>query len=74
MREVEAHFEKVRKVGEPIDYLTFVSNGEPTLDRNLGHTVHALVPLGVKIGVITNASLLWREDVRTDLAEADLVS
>ena len=74
LREVETHLEKAQKAGEAIDYLTFVSNGEPTLDRNLGRAIHALVPLGIKIGVITNASLLWKEDVRTDLAEADLVS
>lgn len=74
LREVEARVERLREVGEPIDYLTFVPNGEPTLDINLGRTLHALLPLGIKIGVITNASLLWREDVRADLAEADLVS
>jgi wyosine [tRNA(Phe)-imidazoG37] synthetase (radical SAM superfamily) len=74
LREVEAHLEKLREVGEAIDYLTFVSNGEPTLDMNLGREIRALAPLGIKIGVITNASLLWREEVREDLAEADWVS
>lgn len=72
-----AVFEKVhmlREAGEPVDYLSFVSNGEPTLDMNLGRTVDLLAPLGIRIAVITNASLLWREDVRRDLARADWVS
>jgi len=33
-----------------------------------------LKPLGLKIAVITNSSLIWREDVRDDLLKADWVS
>jgi wyosine [tRNA(Phe)-imidazoG37] synthetase (radical SAM superfamily) len=60
--------------GESIDYLTFVPNGEPTLDINLGREIERLRCLGIKIAVITNASLIWREDVREDLSKADWVS
>jgi wyosine [tRNA(Phe)-imidazoG37] synthetase (radical SAM superfamily) len=63
-----------REKGEQIDYLTFVPDGEPTLDANLGKELELLRPLGIKIAVITNASLLWREDVRQSLREADWVS
>lgn len=59
---------------ERIDYLTFVPDGEPTLDANLGMTIELLRPLGVKTAVITNSSLMWRSDVRHDLSQADLVS
>jgi wyosine [tRNA(Phe)-imidazoG37] synthetase (radical SAM superfamily) len=59
---------------EEIDYLTFVPDGEPTLDANLGKEIDFLRRAKIPIAVITNASLLWREDVRTDLLEADLVS
>ena len=62
------------KTGEPIDYLTIVSDGEPTLDANLGRMIELLRPLGIKIAVITNASLIWREDVRSELKKADWVS
>jgi wyosine [tRNA(Phe)-imidazoG37] synthetase (radical SAM superfamily) len=62
------------EAGEPIDYLTFVPDGEPTLDVNLMHTIELLQPLGVKIGVITNSSLIWRKDVRRALGKADWVS
>ncbi len=60
--------------GEPIDYLTFVPDGEPTLDINLGREMALLKPLGIKIAVISNASLIWRADVREELAQADWVS
>jgi wyosine [tRNA(Phe)-imidazoG37] synthetase (radical SAM superfamily) len=66
--------ESARNVGEAIDYLAFVPDGEPTLDVHLGREIELLKPLGIKIAVITNSSLLWREDVREDLMEADWVS
>jgi wyosine [tRNA(Phe)-imidazoG37] synthetase (radical SAM superfamily) len=51
-----------------------VSDGEPTLDINIGKEISILKKIGTPIAVITNASLLWREDVKEDLLEADLVS
>jgi len=69
--------EKVKRAkakGEPIDYLTFVPDGEPTLDANLGQEIDLLKPFGIKIAVISNASLIWREDVRQDLSLTDWVS
>lgn len=59
---------------EPIDYLTIVSDGEPTLDANLGQLIEKLRPLGIKIAVITNSTLLSRVDVRQELCRADWVS
>ncbi len=73
-RDVKGKVEKAKEKGESIDYLTFVSDGEPTLDANLGPEIELLKPLGIKIAVITNSSLIWREDVRADLAKADWVS
>jgi len=69
--------EKVKQVkakGELIDYLTFVPDGEPTLDADLGKEIELLKPLGIKIAIITNASLIWRKDVRQDLLKADWIS
>ncbi len=63
-----------RDSGEGIDYLTFVPDGEPTLDVNLGRHMELLRPLGIPIAVISNASLIWREDVRSELSGADWVS
>lgn len=73
-RAVEEKVQKVQASGEVIDYLTFVPDGEPTLDINLGNEIELLQPLGFKIAVISNASLISREDVRADLAKADWVS
>jgi wyosine [tRNA(Phe)-imidazoG37] synthetase (radical SAM superfamily) len=66
--------ERVESLGEEIDYVTFVPDGEPTLDVNLGEEIDAVKGLGVKTAVIGNASLLWMEDVRSDLMNADWVS
>jgi len=60
--------------GERIDYVTFVPDGEPTLDANLGREISLLKHTEIPIAVITNASLLWREEVREDLLAADFVS
>lgn len=72
--EVKAKVEAARRHGEGVDYLTFVPDGEPTLDVNLARELELLRPLGVKVAVITNSSLLGRDDVRADLARADWVS
>ncbi len=73
-RDVEIKIEQAQQKGETIDYLTFVPDGEPSLDANLGQEIELLRPLGFKIAVITNGSLIWREDVRLELAKADWVS
>jgi len=72
--EVAGKINQLKNAGEQIDYLTFVPDGEPTLDVNLGETIELLRPLGIKIAVITNSSLLWDKEVRKDLANADWVS
>ena len=74
LRDVENKIEQAQQKGESIDYLTFVPDGEPTLDANLGKEIELLKPLGFKIAVITNGSLIWRKDVRTELAQVDWVS
>ncbi len=56
------------------DYLTFVANGEPTLDVNLGKSVDLLKKTGIPVAVLTNSSLLHLEAVREDLFRADWVS
>ena len=73
-KTVEKKVTNAREREEPIDYLTFVPDGEPTLDLNLGHAIEQLKQLGIKIAVITNSSLLWQEDVREILCQADWVS
>ena len=57
-----------------LDFLTFVPDGEPTLDVNLGRTIRLLKSLGYPVGVISNASLMADTSVHDDLAAADWVS
>lgn len=59
---------------ESIDYLTFVPDGEPSLDIHIGQEIELLKSYGLKIGVITNSSLIWRDRVKKDLQKADWVS
>jgi len=73
-QSVKQKVKQARERDEPIDYLTFVPDGEPTLDSNLGKEIELLKPLNIKIAVITNASLIWRQDIRKDLQKADWVS
>lgn len=74
LKDVEKKIAEVRKAGASIDYLTFVPDGEPTLDINLGREIDLLRLFGFKIAVITNASLIWCHEVRNDLMQADWVS
>ena len=74
LRAVQDKVNKVKETGVPIDYLTFVPDGEPTLDINLEYEIDLLKFLGIKIAMITNGSLIWREDVREALMKADWVS
>lgn len=66
--------QKAKKAAGAVDYLTFVPDGEPTLDANLGREIELLRPLGIKIAVITNSSLIYLLGVRRDLMKADWVS
>jgi wyosine [tRNA(Phe)-imidazoG37] synthetase (radical SAM superfamily) len=74
VRQVEARVRELRERGEAIDYLSFVPDGEPTLDLHLGREIAGLGGLGIPVAVISNASLLDRQDVQSDLARADWVS
>jgi wyosine [tRNA(Phe)-imidazoG37] synthetase (radical SAM superfamily) len=74
LRAVQRQVEAASEIGEPVDYLTFVPDGEPTLDANLGREIELLKSLGIKIAVITNGSLTWLPDVRDDLMKADWIS
>jgi len=74
LKEVSEKVNQLRNANEVIDYSTFVPDGEPTLDINLGRTIKFLKSLEIRIAVITNSSLLWDENVREELMNADWVS
>ena len=72
--EVSTKVSKAQQEGESIDYLTFVPDGEPTLDIHLDREIELLRSLGIRIGVISNSSLIWVPEVRETLMKVDWVS
>lgn len=60
--------------GVAADWATFSGMGEPTLAANLGAAITmAKSVLELPVAVFTNGSLITREDVRRELALADMV-
>jgi len=57
-----------------IDFLTFSGSGEPTLNKNIGKMISEIKKITtIPIAVLTNGSLLFRDDVKRDLKNADLI-
>lgn len=57
-----------------IDFITFSGSGEPTLNSDLGEMIGRVKTFSrVPVAVLTNGSLLYRDDVRKELSSADLV-
>jgi len=73
-KEVKRKVDEAASRNERVDYLTFVPDGEPALDNNLGKAISLLKQIRIPIAVLTNGSLIWRGDVKRDLLEMDLVS
>jgi len=57
-----------------IDFITLVPDGEPTLEIQLSDLIQNLMQFGIPIAVISNASLIDRQEVQEDLLNADWVS
>ena len=74
IKEIEEELYVFAKKGEKIDYLTFVADGEPTLDKKLGKTINAIKKFGIKTAVISNTSLVSDKQVIEELKNADWVS
>ncbi|NQT89073.1 radical SAM protein [bacterium] len=73
-KDVVAEVGKVLRSGAEIDYITLSGSGEPTLSLDIGRVVGAIKKMtGIPVAVLTNASLLWREEVREDVRQADVV-
>jgi wyosine [tRNA(Phe)-imidazoG37] synthetase (radical SAM superfamily) len=60
--------------GRRIDFISLSGSGEPTLSADIGEIIRAIKrKTSIPLAVITNGSLLFREDVRRDIAAADVV-
>ncbi len=62
----------IDRVGR-IDFVTFSGSGEPTLNKDIGNLIRFVKSKGFKTCVLTNGSLLFMDDVKRDLMEADVV-
>ena len=72
VKEVIEELEKIPIAG--IDYITFSGRGEPTLAENLGQAIKAIKLIRkIPVAVLTNGSLMAKEEVRKELALADFV-
>ncbi len=74
----EAVLDELRKAldneADRIDFITFSGSGEPTLNSDIGEIIDQIKTFTrAPVAVITNGSLLYRDDVRKDLSGADLV-
>ena len=57
-----------------VDYITFSGSGEPTLNSDIGEMISLVKFItDIPIVVLTNGSLLWNENVKYALKEADIV-
>jgi len=72
---VRAISSRIEEVCGQLDYITFVPDGELTLDSLLGREARLIHDILDKpLAILTNSSLISKEDVREDLLEFDLVS
>ena len=72
LEQIAREIQSVRQI--EADYATFSGMGEPTLASNLGEAIDmAKLTLDLPIAVLTNSSLMFREDVRQQLVRADVV-
>lgn len=56
------------------DYISLAGSGEPTLNAGIGELIDKIKGMtNIPVAVLTNGSLLWRDEVRTALMPADLV-
>jgi len=60
--------------GLEADFITIAGSGEPTLNSRLGELIDGIKKItDIPVAVLTNGTLLYKEDVRADCAKADVV-
>jgi len=71
---VIAQVQQVLSSGVSVDYVTLSGSGEPTLNLRCGEVIEAVKRLSSRpVAVLTNGSLLTRDDVFEELLVADVV-
>ncbi|HDN67668.1 MAG: hypothetical protein B1H40_00700 [Candidatus Latescibacteria bacterium 4484_181] len=72
--EILDQLDEVLALGQRIDYITLSGSGEPTLNSGIGELISSIKErTQIPVAVLTNGTLLFREGLRSQLLEADLV-
>jgi wyosine [tRNA(Phe)-imidazoG37] synthetase (radical SAM superfamily) len=72
--EVLAELRQCLAQGLQADFITISGSGEPTLNSRLGEIIDGIKKItDIPVAILTNGTLLYRQDVRTDCAKADVV-
>jgi len=62
------------KGGASIDHFSLSGSGEPTLHSRIGSVIKGIKRMSpIPVAVLTNGSLLYLEEVRNDLRQADVI-
>jgi wyosine [tRNA(Phe)-imidazoG37] synthetase (radical SAM superfamily) len=73
VEQVLAELEKRLETVAP-DFITLSGSGEPTLYSRMGELIAGIRTItGARIALITNGSLLWKEQVRKGIVGVDLI-
>jgi len=74
VEDILIELEKALEQEREIDFITIVGEGEPTLYEDLGLLISKIKNLtSIPIAIITNGALLYKEDVRKSLLDADVI-
>jgi wyosine [tRNA(Phe)-imidazoG37] synthetase (radical SAM superfamily) len=74
VEEILAELRDKLDEGLDADFITISGSGEPTLNFKLGELIEGIKKItNIPLAIITNGTLLYREDVRADCAKADVV-
>jgi len=74
VEEVLAELRDKSAEGLEADFITISGSGEPTLNSRLGEFIEGIKKItNIPVAILTNSTLLYREDVRADCAKADVV-
>ena len=72
--EIIAEINQWLDAGGTADYITLAGSGEPTLNIRLGDIITEIKKMtNIPVCILTNGTLLFRDDVRAEAAPADLV-
>jgi wyosine [tRNA(Phe)-imidazoG37] synthetase (radical SAM superfamily) len=76
--DIEAVLAEIKRkldAGLKADFITLGGSGEPTLNSRLGDLIDGIRRLtNIPVAILTNGTLLYRQDVRAECAKADMVA